>query len=154
MSKPKGRAGIQDGETIAVIKDRFGEHRRVVQRGSRIRIAANHATPIIAMNREIAKIIGDRIRALREERGLSLEQLAVRCGMSSGWPKNRMYEIERGQRQQGVRLGTLYAVAAALEVQATELMPLVSEVLAKAEVKRSMARIVTLTGAGKVVDVA
>jgi hypothetical protein len=77
--------------------------------------------------------------------------LAVRCGMVNGHPKNRMYEIEAGQRRQGVRLGTLYAIAAALNVEATSFLPPVSDVLAKADVKNAQTRMVVLTSAGKVV---
>src|ERR1700675_3117941 len=108
MAQAKGRAGsragLVDGQVIATIKDKFGEPREVVQRGSRIRIAQATSTPILAMNRAVSALIGERIRVARIARGFTLEELAVRCGIVSGWPKNRMYEIESGQRAQGTRM--------------------------------------------------
>lgn len=152
MSK-KGRAGIVDGHVIATITDKFGEPRQVVQRGSRIRIANSSITPIMAMNREVAVMMGENIKKARLAAGLTLEECAIRAGMTSGWPKNRMYEIESGQRRTGIRFGTLYAVAAAIGVEVHELLPRLSQVMAEAEVKKATAKIVTLTHAGRVVDV-
>ena len=152
MANRKGRAGLHDGQVIATIKDKFGEDRKVVQRGSRIRIAQSQSTPILTMNRPVGIEVGKRIREARLDRGFTLEELAIRCGITSGWPKNRMWEIESGQRAHGLRFGTLYAIAAALNIEATALMPPVSTILAKAEVVKVQAKIVTLTGGGKVVD--
>ncbi len=152
MTLLKGRAEIHDGQVIAEFKDKFGDTRKVIQRGSRIRIAANQATPVLAMNREIAMAIGGRIREARLAAGFSLEDLAIRCGMISGWPKNRMYEIESGARATGIRFGTLYAIAAALNIEATDLMPSTHSILKKANVQKAQARIVVLTAGGKVVD--
>ena len=145
------RAQVKDGQVIATIKDKFGEDRRVVQRGSRIRIAANTATPILALNREVAALIGARIREVRMDAGLTLEECAIRAGMVSGWPKDRMHEIETAKRGQGMRLGTLYAIAAALQVEVAELMPTVEEVMEKADVEMAGAAVVTLTSSGRVV---
>lgn len=153
MAGKKGRAGLQDGQVIAIIQDKFGEDRRVVQRGGRIRIAQNQFTPILAMNREVGIIVGTRIREVRLAHGFTLEELAIRCGMTSGWPKNRMYEIESGARAQGMRFGTLYAIAAALNIEVSELMPSVRIILSKAEVIKVQARLVTLAARGKVVSV-
>jgi DNA-binding Xre family transcriptional regulator len=144
------RADIADGQVIAVIRDRFDEPRNIVQRGSRIRVANNDATATIAMNREVAIVIGERIRAARLARGLSLEELAIRSGITSGWPKNRMHEIESCTRKQGVRMGTLYAIAAALNVEVSTLLPSVSEILGKAEVQKVTAKMVVLDSRGRV----
>lgn len=145
------RAGVLQGQVIATILDKFGEPRQVVQRGSRIRIANTSLTPIMSMTREIGVPIGERIRALREERGWSLEEMAIRCGIVSGWPKNRMYEIERGSRKTGIRLGTIYAVAAALGVEVGVLLPPVDDILNSAGVKATKAKYVTLSSRGRVV---
>lgn len=145
------RAGIQDGQVVATIVDKFGEDRDVVQRGSRIRIANSGTTPILAMNRTAGVKVGERIRAARLAAGLTLEECAIRAGMTSGWPKNRMYEIETTVRNQGIRLGTLYAIAAALDVDVRSLIPSLEEVLAETDVERRGARLVTLTSAGQVV---
>lgn len=145
------RAQIKDGQVIATIKDKFGEDRRVVQRGSRIRIALNDLTPVLKMNRGVSKLLGDRIKNARKAAGLNLEQCAIRAGMTSGWPKNRMYEIETAARGQGMRLGTLYAIAAALSVEVTDLMPSVAEVLELSGVEVGTPRVIALSSAGQVV---
>lgn len=147
-SKP--RAQIKDGQVIATIKDKFGEDRRVVQRGSRIRIAQNTATPILAMNREVSVLIGQKIRLARQAAGLSLEECAIRSGIVSGWPKNRMYEIETANRQQGVKIGTLYAIACALGVEVSEFMPSVADVMHLADVTMAEAQVITLSSRGRV----
>jgi DNA-binding Xre family transcriptional regulator len=152
MARGKGRAGIVDGQVIATITDKFGEDRRVVQRGSRIRIANTAISPILAMNREAAVIIGGKIRDARIARGFTLEELAIRVGITSGWPKNRMYEIESGPRAQGVRIGTLYAIAAALNIEVAALLPSVAEVLARTDVGRVPSETITiLNNKGRVV---
>lgn len=146
------RAGIEDGQIIATVRDRFDEPRNVVQRGSRIRIANTGTTLTLEMNREAAILIGKKIRQLRTDRGLGLEQLAIMCGITSGWPKNRMHEIEMCVRQQGVRIGTLYAIAAALKVEVSELMPSVADVMKMAKVAKGAQSVVVLSARGKVVN--
>jgi hypothetical protein len=54
-----------------------------------------------------------------------------------------MWEIETGSRHTGVRFGTLYALAIALQVPVTNLIPTVDEVLEAAE--GSVARVVPAT---------
>ncbi len=60
--------------------------------------------------------IGDRLRRLRAERGLTQEQLAERAGLSVDMIK----KLEQGQRQ-SARLTTLVALADALDVTLAEL---------------------------------
>jgi transcriptional regulator with XRE-family HTH domain len=60
---------------------------------------------------------GQRVRTLRLERGLSQEALADAARLH----RTHISLIERGQRS--VRLETIAAVAAALGVQPSELMP-------------------------------
>ena len=63
--------------------------------------------------------LGDRIRQLREERGMSQEALARAAGLSVGV----VTKLERTKgRQQDVRLGTAVALADALGVTVDELI--------------------------------
>jgi transcriptional regulator with XRE-family HTH domain len=58
--------------------------------------------------------VGQRIRALRDQQGLSLRALAERCGMSI----NAINRIERGENSPTV--ASLHLLATALEVPITE----------------------------------
>lgn len=60
---------------------------------------------------------GARLRAFREERGLSQEDLAFEAKLH----RTHISLIERGKRS--VRLETLEALARALKVQPAEMMP-------------------------------
>jgi transcriptional regulator with XRE-family HTH domain len=62
------------------------------------------------------RLIGSRVRLLREARGLSAEALAERAGLSM---RGVLY-LEYGQRN--IRVLTLLAVAAALEVEPGDLL--------------------------------
>lgn len=64
----------------------------------------------------IAQLIGDRVRAARHDRGLSLAQLAEAAGVGKG----SLSEIENGARNPTI--GTLYALAGALEVPLATLL--------------------------------
>lgn len=66
----------------------------------------------------LTAIVGSRVRALRQERGLSLAALAASAGIGKG----SLSEIENGARNP--TLGTLYALAGAL---ATPLATLLAE---------------------------
>ena len=58
--------------------------------------------------------VGQRIRALREKRGLSLRSLAEKCGLSI----NAISRIERGENSPTV--SSLHQLASALEVSITD----------------------------------
>ena len=60
----------------------------------------------------------DKIRALREKLGLTMEQAARLAGFPG---RQRWYEIEAGRRGD-VKLSTIEAVARALGVQARDLL--------------------------------
>jgi transcriptional regulator with XRE-family HTH domain len=62
-------------------------------------------------------LFGQRVCALREQRGLSQEMLADAASLH----RTHISLIERGQRS--VRLETIERLAAALHVQPAELMP-------------------------------
>ncbi|MFN8529792.1 MAG: cupin domain-containing protein [Anaerolineae bacterium] len=59
------------------------------------------------------QIVGQRVRVLREQRGLSLRGLAERCGLSS----NAISKIERGENSPTV--ASLHLLATALNVPIT-----------------------------------
>ncbi|GAA4954750.1 hypothetical protein GCM10023314_30540 [Algibacter agarivorans] len=65
---------------------------------------------------EILNNIGERIRVLRIERGLSQFQLNVDADLS----KNQLGRIERGERN--VKILTLYKIAKALQVEISEIL--------------------------------
>ena len=60
--------------------------------------------------------IGDRLRATRQERGLSLRELAERLGVSP----SLISQVETGRARPSV--GTLYAIASELNVSLDELL--------------------------------
>lgn len=60
---------------------------------------------------------GDKLRQLREARGLSLAQAGERAGMQ----RQAWHAYESGRRVNPA-LGTIYAMARALEVSASELI--------------------------------
>lgn len=122
-------------ESVATFTDRFGDERVIHKTRHGLKVKRTHATPILQMNPVVGAMVGERVRELRLERGMSLKDLAERCGMNSGHPKARMYEIEKGARQEGLRFGTLYALAMALDVDVSELLPSVREVAAAANVR-------------------
>jgi transcriptional regulator with XRE-family HTH domain len=64
----------------------------------------------------LARVIGERVRRLRTQRGWSLSSLAVRAGLG----KATLSEIESGQRNP--TLETLYAIAAQLQIGLSELL--------------------------------
>ena len=62
--------------------------------------------------------IGDQIRRFREERGLSLSQLATDAGVSKGY----LWNLENDQEARRPSADTLYSVAKALGVTMSDLM--------------------------------
>lgn len=61
--------------------------------------------------------LGERLRFLREERGLSKAEVGRRAGM----PRQAIHAYERGTRQ-NLTLANVYALAEALEVSVSELL--------------------------------
>lgn len=76
--------------------------------------------------RNVCKALGERIRSLREGRGLSREQVSKAAGIHI----ERLAELERGHTRNRTdnevnpRLETLYRIATALGVDITDLFPL------------------------------
>lgn len=123
-----GRSATANNEHVAQFTDRFGDVREVHRTRQGLRVKEVVATPILKLNRSIGLLIGARIKAARLNAGLSQRELAEAMGMRSGHPKQRIHEIESSTRQEGIRLGTLYAAALALGVEPCVLLPSVEEV--------------------------
>lgn len=76
------------------------------------------------LGKVISTYVGERIRAIRQQKEMSMEELGLRAGLTTGSNlKQRVYAIEHNLRDCGMRFGTLYQIAIALEVEITELMP-------------------------------
>jgi transcriptional regulator with XRE-family HTH domain len=83
---------------------------------------------------------------LRLAQGLTLEELCLRAGLVSATPKSRMWEIENGTRKEGLRFGTLFALAHALGVEASDLLPSVAEALCLADISEQSRTSLALNG--------
>ena len=124
---------------VGEFEDKFGETRKVHRdKGGKLRIAQTRPTPVLELNRAAAVLIGENIRRIRKKQDMTLEELCVKAGLShaSGLAKNRMWEIEKGARKgQGIRFGTLFALANALDVSPCAILPSKKEVFTAAGVK-------------------
>ena len=112
---------------MAEFTDQFGEQ-QVIHRhsGGTLAIRRKEPTVSLALSKAVGSLVGSRIRDERLKAGLSMLQLAERAGLLGG--KQAIYQIEQAMNT-GVRLGTLYAIAAALNVSPFSLLPAVSVVL-------------------------
>lgn len=123
-------------QEVARFEDKYGEERVIHKTRHGLRVKQEKRTPALRMNRAVSAMIGARIREARKAHGWTLEELAVRAGMASGNPKDRIWAIENATRGEGMRMGTVYALACALGVEATDLMPRVADVAAAANVRQ------------------
>lgn len=121
---------------VGSVTDKYGDTRRVYRQGQRgpLKVEKVNDTVSHHMSRVASVLIGARIKERRLAARLSLEDLCQRAGLSAVTPKNRMWEIENAIRGTGTRMGTLYAIAAALRCEVSDLVPPVSEVMALAGV--------------------
>jgi len=115
---------------VATFENRYGETRVIHATRHGLKLKRQGKTVALSMSQPIAGLIGQRIRDERQRRGWTLAELCTRSGLASPNPKSRMWEIENAIRKQGVMLGTLYAIAVALGIEVTELLPSNEEVLA------------------------
>jgi len=65
--------------------------------------------------KHVRKFLGQRVRALRKQRGLSQERLGDRAGLSGKF----IGEVERGEKS--ISIDSLYRVSVALEIRLPEL---------------------------------
>ena len=120
---------------VASYEDQFGDVRLIHRpKGKALRIAKNCNTPALRMNRVAATLIGQKIKQRRLLKGYALEELATLAGLASQTPKQYMWSIEQATRGEGVRTGTLYALAIALDCEVSDLLPSTCEVAAAASV--------------------
>lgn len=109
---------------IATFQDRFGEERKIHSTRHGLKVQRNTPTPCQVISQKACDYIGEKIRHYRTLKGLSGEQLAMRAALSTGSsPKQRMYEIEKNKRGIGLRMGTIYQIAIALDVSISDLLP-------------------------------
>lgn len=121
---------------VAEFENRYGEKKVIHVTRSGLRVRNNRSTVALELNRKIAVIVGQKIKDRRLELGLSLEEACIRSGLSSTTPKSRMWEIENCQAQQGLKLGTLYALAIGLETTPDKLLPSLEDVLDETNVTK------------------
>lgn len=121
---------------VAEFVDNYGETRVIHRkRGRRLSVFNGGDTPVLRMNRAAAILSGGLIKQKRIERGLTARELCLRAGFVDVNPKQRIYALENATREQGVRLGTLYALAHALECDVSDLLPSLPDVLKLAGVR-------------------
>lgn len=120
MGQPK----VLEGHFV----DRMGQKRAIRKTRYGLQIQRMRSTVPIALNRVVGPLVGQRIRQVRRSKRMSLETLCVRAGLISATPKSRMWEIENSIRKEGLRLGTLYAIALALNVNVSALLPTPAEI--------------------------
>ena len=65
---------------------------------------------------ELNKAFGARVKAIREEQGLSLIQLSYKCSLD----ESHISKIENGKKN--INLSTLFELAKGLEVDASSLV--------------------------------
>ena len=133
---------VSRGFTEVNFLDQYGDKRTIYRHAGKLRVKQCRTTPAILLNRAAATLIGQRIQRARKAAGLTLEQLHQLAGLEAaqGFAKQRMHEIERAgtgrttKQRQGLRMGTLYALAMALGTEPYALMPTAQEVAEKAGV--------------------
>lgn len=115
---------------VASFVDGYGDlqviHRK---KGRRLSVFKGGDTPALRMNRAAAILIGENIKARRLEKKLSQKNLCVRAGLCNVNPKQYIHAIESASRMAGCKTGTLYAIAFALDCDASDLMPSLAEVM-------------------------
>jgi transcriptional regulator with XRE-family HTH domain len=149
---------VSRGFTQVEFVDQYGDTRTIYrQSGNALRVKKKSDTVSHVLNRVAAEVMGDRIKARRIAAGLTLDGLLQKAGLAAGagQGKARMYEIETasrhrngtGRQAQGVRFGTLYALAIALECEVSDLLPSAREVAERAGVALIVPNAVRLSAA-------
>ncbi len=75
---------------------------------------------MVSMYREKYRLLGLRIAYYRKRKGYTQEQLAEKIGMS--WSFLSQLEANNGAVTKGMSLNTLFSIAEALEIPASELL--------------------------------
>ena len=100
--------------------DQFGDRQVIHRHAGKLTIRRKSPTVVLALAKAVGAFIGQRVHEERTKAGFSMEMLADRSGLKGG--KQAVYKIETAM-DTGVRIGTLYAVATALNVSPFSLMP-------------------------------
>lgn len=112
--------------------DQFGETQTIHRdKGGILKIRRKSPTVVLAMTAAVGRHVGQRVRERRVAAGLSMSQLAERAGLKGG--KQGIYKIETAM-DTGARLGSIYAIAAALDIDPSDLMPPLNVVLNESSV--------------------
>lgn len=120
---------------VASFVDDHGEQQIIHRpKGRRLSVFRGGNTPALRMNRAAAILMGRKLRARRLKAGLSQTKLSIKAGLKNVNPKQYISALETGWRREGMRFGTLYALAHALDCEIRDLMPSVAEVVALAGV--------------------
>ena len=127
-SKPVGKGGWT---TVAKFHDEGDELVEIKKRGRRLSVTRGE-TLMESLSAPCAKIIGEKIRRRRRELGMSARELgdAVKLGGTSATSTTRkqaVISLEKANRGHGPNVGTLIAIAMALECEVHDLMPSVGE---------------------------
>lgn len=97
------------------------------------------------LSKAISGYIGQQIATYRTARGMTMDDLGRRAGLTTGRNfKQRVYEIEHNLRSVGIRFGTVYQIAIALEVDARDLMPSVKDAQAMTGIKLAPSEVVSM----------
>lgn len=109
---------------VATYTDRFGDERKIHSTRHGLTLKRRNDTNNQVLSTAISGYIGERIRAIRQHKNITMEALGFRAGLTTGNNlKQRVYEIEHNLRSTGIRFGTVYQIAIALEIEIAELMP-------------------------------
>ena len=114
-----------------------GEQRIIRKKDSRDgwQIKQEKETPSQIASKELGRFIGQRIRERRLQLGMTMLELGQRAGIRGGNDRQikvRINEIETaskyrnhslGSEHSGIRLGTLFIIANALDCEMADLLP-------------------------------
>ncbi len=128
---------MEGKQVVASFEDRYGDTRFIHKTPMGLRVARKEGTLVDHLNPVLSKMIGRNIHDARVRKGMTLEELCLASGLVSVTPKSRMWEIENCTRKQGIRLGTLYAIAVALHLEAYDLLPSAQSVYDEAHIEQS-----------------
>jgi len=113
-----------NANVVATFTDKFGDERKIHATRAGLTVKRRTDTHCQVLSKAISGYIGERIRAIRQQKDMSAEELCLRAGLTFGNnAKHRIYEIEKNKRAIGIRFGTVYQIAIALEVEINELIP-------------------------------
>lgn len=127
---------LKKGKEVARFTDKYGEE-RIIQYNQNCDLVIKNSpnTVFRELSIAVAPFIAERIKEERIKKGMTLKELGEASGFGWANPKQRMYEIENAAKHQksrkknpagngyGIKIGTLYSIAYALNVEPYELIP-------------------------------